>query len=129
MRMRIDMVRRGFSLLEVLVGLLVLALALIALTRTAATQVQSFAALRERSLAGWLAADVLAETRIASGLPPTGRSDGRRRFANRDWRFAVDVQATDVPSIRRIDVRVYTADDANAAIAEVTGFAGQELQP
>jgi len=120
---------RGFTLIEVLVGLLVLALALLALTRTAASQVQNFGRLRERTLAGWLAEDVLTETRLASHFPATGRSDGQRQFAGRQWRWQLDVQATDVATIRRLQVRVYGAEDRDIPIAEINGFSGEELQP
>jgi general secretion pathway protein I len=119
--------RRGFTLLEVLIGLLVLALALVALSRTAANQVNAFAALRERTFAGWLAQDVLAETQITTSFPDPGKNDGRRRFAGRDWRYDVVVQATEVSNIRRIDVHVFNAADASP-IGTVVGFATNELQ-
>ncbi len=114
-------------MLEVLIGLLVLALALVALSRTAANQVNAFASLRERTFAGWLAQDVLTETQIATSFPDPGKNDGRRRFAGRDWRYDVVVQATDVSTIRRIDVHVFNAADA-LPIATVVGFASNELQ-
>lgn len=120
---------RGFTLLEVLVALLVLALALLALSRTAALQVGAFGALRERTLAGWLATDVLAQTRIATPFPPTGKSDGERRFGGRDWHWELIVQVTPVPTLRRLDVRVYAGSDRGAALAELTGFSGTDLQP
>lgn len=120
--------RGGFTLLEVLVGLVVLALALLALSRTAASQVNSFGALRERTLAGWLAVDVLAQTRLASQFPAIGKSDGRRQFGGRDWRYDVVVQVTPVSGVRRIDVRVYAAADASSALAELAGFCGEDLQ-
>jgi general secretion pathway protein I len=119
----------GFTLLEVLVALLVLALALLALSRTAANQVDAFGAMRERTIAGWLAADVLAQTRLATPFPATGTSDGRRRFGGRDWRYDVVVQGTPVASIRRIDVHVYAPDDPKSPIATLTGFGGLDLQP
>ena len=120
---------RGFTLIEVLVALLVLGLALLALTRTAASQVQNFGALRERTLAGWLAQDVLAETRIATHVPPLGSSDGLRQFAGRQWRWQLDVKPTDVASIRRLAVRVFGADDRDTPLVEINGFAGEELLP
>ena len=98
--MRVDAEHsRGFTLLEVLVALLVLALALLALSRTAANQVDAFGAMRERAIAGWLAADVLAQTKLATPFPATGTNDGRRRFGGRDWRYDVVVQGTPVASI------------------------------
>lgn len=119
---------RGFTLLEVLVGLVVLALALLALSRTAASQVNSFGALRERTLAGWLADDVLVQTRLATPFPALGKSDGRRRFGNRDWRYDIVVQATPVTGVRRVDVHVYAGNDASAPLAELAGFCGEDLQ-
>lgn len=120
---------RGFTLLEVLIGLLVLALALVALTRTAAIEVDAFADTRERTLAGWLAQDLLAETRLRSAFPPPGTSSGTRRFGNRDWRFDVRVAGTDVATVRRIDVRVFADADREHALAQLTGFAGEDLLP
>lgn len=119
---------RGFTLLEVLVGLVVLALALLALTRTAALEVDAFGDLRRRTLASWLAEELLAETRLSSAFPPTGSSSGTRRFGNSEWRYDVRIQGTDVPTIHRIDVRVFTDADREQAIAQLTGFAGADLQ-
>ncbi|MGH8173464.1 MAG: type II secretion system minor pseudopilin GspI [Rhodanobacteraceae bacterium] len=111
----------GFTLLEVLIALAVVALAMLALTRTASLQVGDFDALRERTLAGWVAANVLTETRMAAPLPSTGRSDGRVEFASREWRWTRDVKATPDPVIRRIDVQVFL-DDADAPSATLSGF-------
>lgn len=118
---------RGFTLLEVLIALLVIALALLALMRTTAVQVHSLADLRERTLAGWLAQDVLAETRLANPLPNPGHSSGQRRFGGRDWRWEVQVQSTAVPSIRRLDVSVASATDPSDPVARLSGFTGSDL--
>lgn len=120
---------KGFTLLEVLIGLLVLSLALFALSRTAAIQVSNFDALRERTLAGWLAADVLERTRLTTPFPPDGKSDGERRFGGRDWHWQLIVQDTPVPSLRRLDVRVYLRSDRSTPMATLTGFSGTDLQP
>lgn len=119
---------RGFTLLEVLIALVVVALALLALTRTAGGQVRSFESLRERTLAGWVAANVLAETRIATPMPPVGKRDGRSRFADRDWRWKLEVKATDDPDMRRLDVLVFLAD-AQQPSASLSGFGSAQPSP
>lgn len=120
---------RGFTLLEVMIALLVLALALLALMRTAAVQVDSFSGLRQRTLAGWLAQDLLAETRLGNPFPPPGSSNGTRRFGASQWRWEVRVQGTRVATVRRIDVRVFAEGERDNALAQLSGFAGQDLQP
>jgi general secretion pathway protein I len=117
---------RGFTLVEVLIALAVVAIALLALTRAASVQVQSFDGLRERTLAGWVAANVLSETRLATAFPPTGRSDGRVQLATRDWRWTRDVQPTPTADIRRIDISVYLGDSQEPS-ATLSGFAGTAL--
>jgi len=120
---------RGFTLLEVLIGLLVLAVALLALARTAAVQIDQFGVLRERTIATWLAQDVLVETRLGNPLPPTGSSSGTRRFGAREWYWQVHVLGTDVPTIRRIDVRIASAAERDVVLAQLSGFTGADLQP
>jgi general secretion pathway protein I len=120
---------QGFTLLEVLIAVAVLALALIALTRTAANQADTFARLREHTFAQWIAQNVMAETRLAHPFPDTGRSDGSRRLASRDWRWELVVQPTEVKTVRRLEVRVYATSDRTTPLAQLTGFSGQELQP
>jgi general secretion pathway protein I len=120
--------RRGFTLIEVLVALAVVALALLGLTRTAALEVRDFDALRERTLAGWVAANVLADARLATALPSTGRSDGHVEFASRQWRWTRDVRATPDPELRRIDIQVF-AGQAREPSASLSGFAGAAVVP
>src|SRR5690606_20298693 len=103
----------------------VVALALLALTRTAGGQVSSFEALRERTLAGWVAANVLAELRLATPRPANGRRDGRTRFADRDWRWTIEVQDTANLEVRRIEVAVF-AGDAKQPMATLTGFGSEQ---
>ena len=118
----------GFTLIEVLIALAVIALALLALTRTASMQVQDFDALRERTLAGWVAADVLTDTRLATAFPATGHSDGRLQLAGRSWRWTRNVSATPDAGIRRVDIRVF-AGDAKDSVASLSGFATAMLNP
>jgi general secretion pathway protein I len=114
----------GFTLIEVLIALAVIALAMLALVRAASVQIDAFDGLRERTLAGWVAANVLAETRLAGILPATGRSDGRVRLGDRDWHWTRDVAGTPDAGIRRIDIAVRAdADESGAAVATLTGFA------
>lgn len=120
--------RRGFTLIEVLIALAVVALALLGLTRVAAMQVRNFDALRERTLAGWVAANVLEETRLAATMPSTGRSDGRVEFAARAWRWTRDVSTTPDPSVRRVDIRVFEGE-AKEPVASLTGFAAAVIAP
>ncbi len=113
--------RGGFSLLEVLVALAVLALVMAALVRTAGQEARALAQAREHSLAQWLAADLIAEARLEPALPASGLRQGRTRLDGRDWRWTMTIGTTEA-GIRRLDV-VVNLDAESRPVLTLTGFA------
>ena len=74
----------GFTLLEVLVALVIVAVALGACQRATGLLADSSAGMRERTLAQWSAANHLARMRLANVVPPPGlhrTSCGQGRIA------------------------------------------------
>lgn len=114
---------RGFSLLEVLVALLLLSLAMVALVRSVGQEAGALGQQRDATLATWVAANQLAETRLRRQLPDSGQAQGRARMGDRDWRWQLDVRDTDVPGLVQLQVRVYPehGDPAQPA-ASLLGF-------
>lgn len=124
---RVRRAAHGFTLLEVLVAILLLGLALAALVRLAGLEARATAQLRERTFAHWVGANALAETRLDEPFPAIGRREGEATLGQRRWRWRIEVQGTEEPSIRRLDVRVFAEDSRgeDAALAVLTGFAAQ----
>ncbi len=120
---------RGFTLLEVLIAIMLLALALTALVRLAGLEARASAHLRDATLAQWVAANALAETRLRTAFPGIGRSDGEATLGGQRWRWQLDVNATDEATIRRLDVLVFVAGDEvredAASVASLSGFAAR----
>lgn len=119
---------RGFTLLEVVIALAVVAIALLGLVRTAGLGARALSHERELTLASWVAANVLAETRLREPFPSVGRRDGTAEMGPMTFRWLLVVQGTEDPAIRRLDVRVFEGDESvdaqDAPIASMTGFAG-----
>ena len=126
--MRIERAR-GFTLLEVLIALVVLGVTLTALIHAASVGTRDFAGMRERTLAGWIAANVLTETRLKETNPQPGRRDGHVRYAGRDWEWTLEVQATAEEGIQRLDVQVYTDAARTDPVARLSGFTSRFLTP
>ncbi|GAB4174824.1 MAG: hypothetical protein Kow0020_10360 [Wenzhouxiangellaceae bacterium] len=108
----------GFTLVEVLVALVVVALALLALTRTAAWMVSTQDALERRSFALWAAANQLAELRLSAPLQ-AGTYRGRTRAGNHEWTWRALV--TSAPGDRLWRVEVMILDEEQPLLTHV-GF-------
>jgi general secretion pathway protein I len=119
--------RRGFTLLEVLVALLLMSLALVALIRLTTLEAQASAHLRDTTLAQWVAANALAETRLDTPFPEAGRREGESSMGGQRWRWRIDIAGTDDPGVRRLDVRVMRAGEGDDApvVTTLSGFASQ----
>ncbi|ROR29566.1 type II secretion system minor pseudopilin GspI [Inmirania thermothiophila] len=97
---------RGFTLVEVLVALAVLAIALGAAVRAVSAAAAAQARLETRTLAQWVAANLVAEQRALGAWPDPGRSDGTAVMGRRAWRWVLTVSRTPDPDLRRLEVAV-----------------------
>lgn len=115
---------RGFTLLEVMVALAILALALMAALRAGAAATQNTGEIRQRQLADWVALDRLEEHRARRDWLPIGTSSGETMQGNQRFRWEEKIGGTPNAQFRRIDIRVSADDstDPNYALARVTGF-------
>lgn len=122
--------QKGFTLLEVLVALAVVATSMAALIKVAGENVSNAAYLRDRTVAQWVAADKATELQVTGAWPAVGRSNGTVMQAGREWRWEVDVSDTPEASVRRLEISVRLAENRDAApLALFTSFLGRPDEP
>lgn len=119
---------RGFTLLETLVALAILAIALTAAFRAMGVTAQSAAELRERLVGDWVAENRLAELRATGAWPGTGTNEGTADQAGRTYRWREEVKTTANPLFRRVDVSVFAPESDTHAIAQLTGYVARPLR-
>jgi general secretion pathway protein I len=99
----------GFTLVEVMVALAVVAIALPALLVALYQQVDSTAYLRDKSMAHAVAANKLTELRLLSHARQglfTGNDGGVATMGDRDWYWWLQSQPTEVEQFHRVDIKV-----------------------
>ena len=113
----------GFTLIEVMVALSIVALSLTAVTASISQMINSAESMRNRTYASWIAQNRITELRLADAAPEEGTTDGEVQYANTDWSWRAVVSETGVDDLFRIDVYVSLAGSENN-IRTVTGFVG-----
>jgi len=99
----------GFTLVEVMVALAIVAIALPALMFTLYQQVDGTGYLRDKSQAQLVAVNKLTEIRIlakANGSLLSGRENGQAQMADRQWYWWVESTVTEVPEFYRVAISV-----------------------
>lgn len=115
---------RGFTLIEVLVALAVLAFALSAIGVAIVSSARNGTYLEQRTLAEWVASNRLTELRVTRAWPDTGRSDGKTNMGGRSWRWQLEVSATPLPQLRRVEISVGEAD-GQESLTHLVGYLRQ----
>jgi general secretion pathway protein I len=124
---------RGFTLIEVIVALFIVALGMAALMSTMSSAADTSIYLRDKMFAEWIALNRVVETRLAFRRPSKGKSDGEVEYAGRRWRWEQEVFETEVPGILRIDVKVRPSDITAATkgswYTTTSGIVGDAINP
>jgi general secretion pathway protein I len=124
---------RGFTLVEVMVALAVVAVALPALLVALSQQVDATAYLRDKSMAQLVAANKLVELRILARARQTlleGRDSGVSEMAGRDWYWWIESKATDMPKFRRLQIDIAgSEEDEKQPLYTLVAFMGSDLKP
>jgi general secretion pathway protein I len=108
---------RGFTLVEMLVAVAVLAIALAAILSGMARYAANGAALREKTIALWVAHNLLTQSELSQAWPDVGKSDGEEEMAGLKWKWTAEVNKTQDDHVRRIDVHVMRPGSKNNAIS------------
>lgn len=117
----------GFTLLEVLIALAILALSAAAVLRQTHLEVRQQQNLELKSYALWVADDVLTMVMAQAQWPPAGRIEQQQSVNGLNWRVITEVQATADPLLRKIEVSVVPAEQGEntAPLITLTAYRGQ----
>ncbi len=115
----------GFTLLEVLVALAVLAIAMGAVIGAVTQSINTVGVLREQTFAGWVALNKVNELLLdPAAWPDEGSRKGEAELANRAWRWEGRFGKTDDPDMRRLEVTV-RAGETGPILGKLVAFKGR----
>ncbi len=107
----------GFTLIEMLVAVAVLAIAMAAILSGMARYADNAGHLRERTLGLWVAHNRLTEYELQPTWPDVGKADGVVEMAGTKWKWKAEIKKTQDDNLRRIDLIVLSPDGEGTAAA------------
>ncbi|OZI33834.1 type II secretion system protein GspI [Bordetella genomosp. 10] len=113
---------RGFTLIEVLVALAIIAVALAAALRATGVLAQNNHALRDKTLALVAAENRMAELRLAQALPDPGKQDTPCPQGRLDMLCESTYTYSLNRAFRQVSVRVYLRGRPDITLAELSGL-------
>ena len=112
----------GFTLLETLVALAILAIAMSAVMRATGAGTNHAEIMRAHLIAGWVAQNRLALHAARNDWLPIGIQEGEETQAGMRLLWQENISATPNPGFRRIEVTVARPDDPKYALRRLSGF-------
>jgi general secretion pathway protein I len=131
----------GFTLVEVLVALVIVAFGMGAVLTALTSAADNATRMREKTFAEWVGLNQLSTARLQATLPATASTEGDVDFGGTRWHWQQTVETMDIPGIVRLIIRVRhsdssaaqpgapkTAADTASWVATVIGFRGDAVQ-
>ena len=128
--------RCGFTLIEVLVALVIVAAGMSALMGALSSSARAVSYMRDKTFAQWVALNQIATFRLQlqpGQIPSAGSTNGDIDYAGRSWHWRQDIIATQVQGMMRIDVKVrpkeVKAGDDDGWYVTLSGLTDDALAP
>jgi len=114
----------GFTLIEVLVAMTILAVGVTALVSASGASAYRADYLRNREYGRWVAANHLTEIQVVPAWPELGTKNSEVDMGGRTWYVRTRTQKVEDPDLRRVDVEARLDEASDKYIYSVAGFVG-----
>jgi general secretion pathway protein I len=114
---------QGFTLIEVMVAVTIIAISLTTLLSTSGTQANSVTVLKQKTLAHWVALNELTEIRTENQFPDIGDKKGSTEMANHEWYWIRTTKKTENEDAREVTFTMYADKDYQQNLTSLIGYA------
>lgn len=115
----------GFTLIEVLVALAILAISAMAVSRQMGEGVQQQYLLNQKIIAQSIAENSYAEMMILPQWPNLGQTEQRLEFLEQQWLVRQQISATSEPLLRKITIEVFNEVNGDYALVSLVSYRGR----
>ena len=115
----------GFTLVEVLVALVIVATGLMAIVSAVTNSAKVVNATEQRMLASWVSANLFAELRLQGVSANVGTKSGTVEMGGQRWNYQQDVTESDDPSVYQVQIEVYLESNSELLQSSMFSYIGK----
>ena len=112
---------KGFTLIELMVALTVLAIGMTAVLHSTSQAGHAGTFLKQKTIAHWVASNRAAELSINREWLDPGVTTGTETMAEQTWEWETEVKNTEVPELRLVTIRVSLDGEEKASLITFLG--------
>lgn len=116
----------GLTLLEVMVALLIFALAGTAVMKAASDHLNGVGQIENITFATWVANNRLTQMKLENKWPPKNEEKGSQEMSNRVWYWQQNVIKTTDPELLAIEIVVGLDERYEGSITSVTSYVAKQ---
>ncbi len=116
--------RAGFTLIEVMIALFIIAVALGGAIKAMGNAANTSAALADKTFAQWVGLNQFAKLKLSGEWPRPGEQKGEDEMAHREWRWVRKITTTEDKNVNRVEIFVSdkAAQNGEGYAAKIVGF-------
>lgn len=112
----------GFTLMEVLVALAVLATAMLAIVKASSSNVAGVDHVRNKTFAHWVATNQLIALELDTQWPTIGTKTGNQEMGGYEWYWEAKISKTDNVNLRSAEVRIFLNENDEDSVTDIQGL-------
>lgn len=114
--------QKGFTLIEVMVALAIIAIALASLIKASGSHTRSASYLKSKTLAHYVALNEIAKIQVKRKWPSIGTKKKSSEMAGIEWFWISEVGKTRSDDIRSIKFNIYQDEQRTRSLAQAQAF-------